>query len=74
MQPGRPSRILYTKPIKIRNVGGNKDIFAGESGIPVNVYEVDCSPDDCFVTPNLDEAGALFHSTLKVKPKYFVFS
>ncbi|KAJ3137620.1 hypothetical protein HK100_000595 [Physocladia obscura] len=65
-QSGQPFRTLYTKPIKIRNVAGNKDIFAGESGIPVNVDEVDCSPDDCSVTPNVDEAGVLVSFDLRV--------
>ncbi|KAJ3008465.1 UNVERIFIED_CONTAM: hypothetical protein HDU68_003101 [Siphonaria sp. JEL0065] len=42
-QPGQPSHTLYSKPIKVRKLGGNKDIVAGESGIPANVYGGLCS-------------------------------
>ncbi|KAI8831082.1 hypothetical protein BJ741DRAFT_711698, partial [Chytriomyces cf. hyalinus JEL632] len=54
-----PSRILYTKQIKIWKVAGNKDIAAGESGIPVNVFDTECTPDECSLTPNLNEDGVL---------------
>ena len=67
MQPDLPTRILHTKPIKIRKVAGNKDIVAGESDIPVNVFVVDCDTGDCSLTPNMDDTGKLLSFDLRGK-------